>query len=103
MIKNRSGYPPDRQLIAKPCKAVSKQLKKVFNSQPADRALKNKKQKRWRRLVDNKHPPITPKPGIRKFRLHTSYDVKGFTSNKISESYENKYSTHPVRKLDAFL
>ena len=38
LFKYRSGYLPVRQLIAKPCQVFSIQLKKVCNSQPADRA-----------------------------------------------------------------
>ena len=44
-IKYRSGYLPVRQLIAKPCQVFSKQLKKVCNSQSADRAPRKKNKK----------------------------------------------------------
>merc|ERR1712105_102713 len=46
LIFYRSGYLADRQLIAKPCQLFSKQLKKVCNSQPSDRAPRKKTQKK---------------------------------------------------------
>jgi len=54
---------PTKINIAKPCKAFSKQLKKVCNSQPADRAPRINKTKSMASLRGQQSPAPYPKIG----------------------------------------